>query len=182
MMKRFSKTKKSAPFLHRLDNCIPAGLSAKNELFWYFAGVCCCLVYQFFRFCVCFSTEKSALFTEERPHRLLAGAVMENFPELCEDCLTGFLILAFIAIPWSIYHYNYHSKESMSIYLMKRLPQRHELLKRCICLPLLSIVFTAAAAFAATLLLFGIYHIAIPDAALNKGQWQLLCENWRTLL
>ncbi len=181
-MKPCNKTKKFAPFLHRLDRCIPAGLSVSEELFWYFTGVFCCLVYQIFRFSAYFFTEKSALYAQEKPHQLLAGAVMANFSDLCKDCLTGFLILAFIAIPWSFYHYNYHFKISKSIYLMKRLPQRGELLKRCICLPLLSVVFTAAAAFAATILLFAIYHIAVPDTALNKGQWQLLCENWRTLL
>ena len=81
------------------------------------------------------------------------------------------LVLGFI-----VYHYLYYRQGSKSIYLMKRLPSKHELHKRAIALPMLAILGCLVAALIVMLLYFAIYMLATPKQCLLPNQWQKL---WR---
>ena len=70
-----------------------------------------------------------------------------------------------------VYFYFYHRQESRSIYLMRRLPDRWELHRRCLTAPLAGIVFYAAATFTLILITFAIYMWATPAECLTAGQW-----------
>lgn len=48
------------------------------------------------------------------------------------DVLETFLLVIIFAVLTAVYRYFYHYQHSKSIYLMKRLPKRNELCKRCV--------------------------------------------------
>ncbi len=107
---------------------------------------------------------------------LIEGAIMPDFPVILDKSLLGFGILVFGMIILAAYHYSYHYQGSKSIYLMRRLPDRFELWRRCLTLPLL---FAAAALLLAGLLLllyFGLYLLVTPAACLAPGQWQKIWQ------
>ena len=66
----------------------------------------------------------------------------------------------------------------MSIYLMRRLPDRWELHRRCLVFPFAGLVLCVAAAFLTVVLCYACYMIATPEICLTPGQWQ---KYWRFL-
>lgn len=68
---------------------------------------------------------------------LRPGAVMEDFAQLLDWMLLGFAVTAVCMAALAVWHYASHFQGSRSIYTMRRLPQRWELARRCLTLPLL---------------------------------------------
>ena len=66
-----------------------------------------------------------------------------------------------------VFHYLYHYQGSRSIYLMRRLPDRWELLRRCIALPLCGALAALLTGLLITLLWAGIYLLATPRELLS---------------
>lgn len=104
------------------------------------------------------------------------GAVMTDFDEILSWSLAGFLLTAVICLVYIAVRYNYLNKESKSIYLIRRLPQRGELWRRCAVIPIARAVFCIVCAFALLLLCFIIYIGATPDQCLAPDQWAKI---WR---
>ena len=67
-------------------------------------------------------------------------------------------------------HYNYHYQGSKSIYMMKRLPKKSELWRRCLVLPVTLALTSEAAAMILRLLFFAYYMIRTPVVFLAPGQ------------
>jgi len=111
-------------------------------------------------------------------HVLVPGAVMRDFAECMQFALLMFLVVVLAELMQIREFYKYHREGSMSIYLMRRLPSRWELHRRCLAFPLLGLGLCAAAAFLTVVLCYAYYMIATPDACLTPGQWQ---KFWRLL-
>ena len=84
---------------------------------------------------------------------LIEGAHIVPFSELCRGIFWAFGVMSFIMFCVAVGFYFYHSQGSRSIYTMKRLPNRWELWKRVLTMPLLGI----AACIVTMLLLKGLY-------------------------
>ena len=97
---------------------------------------------------------------------LIEGARMERFRVLLGNGLAGFAITALVMLLFSIYHYLYHFQDSKSIYLMRRLPRRWELHRRCLTLPVAAAVLSLAAAMVMQGFYFGIYLVFTPKGCL----------------
>lgn len=104
------------------------------------------------------------------------GAVMTDFADVLGWSLAGFLLTAIVCLSYIGVRYTYLNKESKSIYLMRRLPQRGELFRRCAAVPLLRAAICLVFAFVLLLLYFAIYMIATPDQCLAPDQWAKI---WR---
>ncbi len=63
-------------------------------------------------------------------------------------------------------HYRYHTQGAMSIYLMKRLPDRWELHRRCWVIPLLSTLVELALMGVMVFLCWLLYRYATPEVCL----------------
>ncbi len=105
---------------------------------------------------------------------LQEGVIMPDFIQLLDNALLGFGLLAIVMIGFCIFYYTYHRQGSRSIYLMRRLPDRWELHRRCLSLPLLTATLCIAAAALLLLLYYGIYCLATPESCLRPGQWQMI--------
>ena len=97
---------------------------------------------------------------------LIEGAKIERFGVLLGNGLVGFAITAVVMLLFSIYHYLYHFQDSKSIYLMLRLPDRWELSRRCLTLPVAAAVLSLAAAVVLLGFYFGIYLLFTPKGCL----------------
>lgn len=107
---------------------------------------------------------------------LIEGAVMTDFIGLLEWSFYGFPVTACIAPFFIGYRYAYFFKESKSIYLIKRLPAKGEIFRRCAVVPLAAAVIALVTALILFLLYFAIYMLATPDACLAPGQWSKIWE------
>ena len=109
---------------------------------------------------------------------LLRGAVMPQFSILLDRALVGFWILAACMLGWVIYHYSYYRQGSKSIYLMRRLPNRFELHRRCLTLPLLAAAVCLLTAILLLMGYYGIYLVFTPRQCLVPQEWPGI---WRVL-
>lgn len=109
--------------------------------------------------------------------KLIPGAVMAPFYQVQANALLCFGLLALYMLPLAAWHYYYHYRESRSIYLMRRLPNRRELWRRCLGLPLLGLAACVALSAAHVLVFYAIYHYSTPPQCLQPGQWRMLWES-----
>lgn len=120
-----------------------------------------------------------SLYTYQGHSRILIrGAKIAGFDSLMSHSLGGLRILVIYCILISIVHYMSFSRGSKSIYLMKRLPQRGEMTKRCVLLPLMEIAAGIVFCLLLLLLNLGIYYLITPKICL-PSEFQL--SIWRVL-
>lgn len=111
---------------------------------------------------------------------VLEGAMMRSFEELffSPNSLAGFLVVGCMMFGFMVGHYVYHYQISKSIYVMKRLPDKWELYRRCFTLPLIGLVISLFVAG----LFYGIsafvYYYVVPPQCMVG--WCI--ENWRVLV
>ena len=86
---------------------------------------------------------------------LIEGAQIAPFSEICRGSFWAFGVMFFVLLFVVVWFYFYHSQGSCSIYTMKRLPNRWELWKRVVTIPLLGI----AACIVTMPLLKGLYYL-----------------------
>lgn len=108
------------------------------------------------------------------------GAVMRDFVELFyhPNALAGFLIVAFCMAAFMVLHYAYHYQDSKSIYVMRRLPDKWELHRRCAVLPLIGIGISLITAFLFLVLCYGVYMKVTPPECIVGDQWQKIWIAW----
>ena len=107
---------------------------------------------------------------------LCEGAVIEDFNRLTGAYFQGFTLLIPAFLGLAVFHYTYYRRESMSIYLMKRLPDPAERHRRALTLPLLAVAATAVLAVLLRGIYFAVYLLATPKICLPDEVWQQL---WR---
>ncbi len=157
----------------------PPGIEIGRELRIFGLGALLAALYS----CFFFGRYKDAydhLFYYVGKERYLAdGAQMAPFGELLGTSLAGFVVLALVMLCFVLYHYAYFRQGSRSVYLMKRLPQRGEYLRRIWTVP----VLLALAALLLGVLFGGIYLLyylhRTPQECLPEQIWQ---EAGRVLL
>ena len=154
-----------------IERYVPAGIDYRQEIKWISSGLLLSLLYSF-RFLLALRRGYQSLFIMVGSEWILnSSAVMPDFIQLLEHSLIGFPIAALCAAALTFYHYLYHYQGSKSIYLMRRLPDRTELLRRCLTLPLIAAAAALAAATLLLILYFGIYMFVTPESCLAPGQW-----------
>ena len=162
-----------------LERSLPVGLDYRQELKWLtYGGVASVL--NSLGFLIRYSQHYQSLFLQVGASKVLdTSAIMPDFLQVLGGGLIGFLILALCMAAVIINHYAYHYQGSKSIYLMQRLPNRWELHRRCITLPLLAVIVCLCAALLLLLAYFAVYMTVTPPACLAPGQWQQI---WNALL
>ncbi len=98
---------------------------------------------------------------------LREGAVMTSFEQLIRGCFSGFWVCGPLLIILTIWHYMYHYQGSKSIWLMRRLPKRTELHRRCLALPLLGAIACVLVALILYVIYYQIYMLCTPAECLR---------------
>jgi len=148
------------------DRYAPVGLETARErqtLAW---GLVLSTLWSLF-YLVRYFDALDSLYVGNNKHRhLIPGAMMEDFSVLLGSALLGFLLTALIMTGFAVYHYAYHWQGSKSIYLMRRLPDRWELHRRCLAQPLFAILLCAVIALLLLTAYYALYTTATPAQCL----------------
>lgn len=102
---------------------------------------------------------------------LIPGRLVPPYPQVLGNALLGFGLVALCLILLPIGHFLWHRWGARSDYLMRRLPRRQELAKRCITGSALLLVITALTGLVMFGLLFLWYQAATPAGHLPPDVW-----------
>ena len=102
---------------------------------------------------------------------LIPGRLVPPYPQVLGNALLGFGLVALCLILLPIGHFLWHRWGARSDYLMRRLPRRQELAKRCVTGSALLLVITALAGMVMFGLLFLWYQAATPAGHLPPDVW-----------
>ena len=103
---------------------------------------------------------------------LVPGRLMPSFPLIFDRALLWFGVTALCILLTPIFHYLWHKwGGSQSIYLMRRLPRRSELWRRCLAGSVLLLVPCVLAAVLVLLLCFLAYQALTPAGHLPADLW-----------
>ena len=156
-----------------LEQNAPPGIELKQAYGVFIIGNVCSAVISVFAFLIQYARERSELFTYIGYERtLIEGAIITPFHNLISIYFAGFIFVAIFMLGYIAYHYAYYRQGSMSIYLMKRLPDSSELHRRAWTLPCLAFLATIALAIFTIIFCFIIYFLATPKACLPYINWR----------
>ena len=104
---------------------------------------------------------------------LIPGAQLPDLLQLLDRVLDPLLLLLLFVPFWVLLHYRHYRRGSMSIYLMRRLPDRTLLHRQCWTLPLVGLVLTLGTILVLLLLYALIYILATPAVCLPPAYRRL---------
>ena len=155
----------------------PPGIDLRQEWRVFLIGNIASVFISFFAFIDKYLDARNQLFTYQIDKKILIeGEIIAPFSSLFSVYFSGFFFVACFMLGFIIYHYAYYRQDSMSIYLMKRLPDKRELHRRALTVPGLAVLATIGVAIAAILFYFIIYILATPKACLP---YEALLKIWR---
>ena len=147
---------------HKLLCCVPPGQSASKELKGYLVGLLFAICIST-RFLIHYQNAYQHLFVTIRGvEQIRKDAVMPSFEDLLHHSFAGFAILVICLLVLVVWHYHSFRRGSMSIYLMRRLPNRSLIHRQCWTFPLVGIILTLAIASALYLVFHFIYLNCTP--------------------
>lgn len=155
----------------KMKNITPVGVDLDNilKLYVVLLGVSICSSFHFFEFLDLwkhYQEQTSADITTE----LLLSSFLKHL---------GFFPFLFL---WCIflvgYHYFYHFQGSKSIYLMKRLPQKGEFIKRLVTLPIFLFCLTTVLMSIYMVFYYQIYLIVMENTQTEENLWGIILKKW----
>ena len=152
-----------------LERRVPLGLDAGRELRWILGGIAAALLCNL-RFVAAYGSSRAALYHwDGKQNVLMEGAKIAPFGELLGWSLAGcFVAAAFMAV-LAAWHWGYHHRGAKSIYLMRRLPDRWELWRRCLTLPVLGAATYGMEALLLLAVDAAVYRLCTPAVCLAAG-------------
>lgn len=166
-----------------ISRLAPPGISIRQEIKYFGMGLAAALCIAVLAYGVSLRTAYDMLFDRYGVDRILrADAMMPDFISLLGMSLSFFYIVALCSLATAVFHHLSYYSGSKSIFLMRRLPQRWEILRRNITLPIVGAAISLLAAFLLMLLFLVVYYLVTPDQCLPPNQWNriggiLLCWN-----
>ncbi len=109
------------------------------------------------------------------------GGDMLQFYEVLGNAIFWFPIAAAFMLVSIALHYAHHQSGSKSIYLMRRLPDRWELHRRCLTVPIAAVIVCAAIAAALFFIFYWSYMLLTPEELLRPGQLELVLKYWSVM-
>lgn len=120
---------------------------------------------------LCILAQYDHLYYKEGGKKIFYDGLM--MPMFSEITLTWFVFFAAIllgCVGVAVFFYLYHRQGSMSIYTMRRLPDRWDLHRRCLTLPLAAAVLAVTLAALLLALYYAFYLWLVPPAHITPGQ------------
>lgn len=152
------------------NRMVPPGLDGErtwNYFKWGFICAAALALFGFFNYAVDVAEYHYEL---ERVGFERAAASIRSLPEYLDGIWLGFQLFVFAMVPLTIWHYAYHWSGAKPIYLMRRLPSRWELHRRCLTMPLLGLGGCAVLAALIVALYCVIYRLFTPKEIYTPGQ------------
>lgn len=159
-----------------LERFAPVGYDWRQELKYFAGGLIGAFVYSL-RYVFRLRNDYINLYYISRTtgERILRGDIMmRNFCDIIDNCLLAFPLVALVMALFAALHYVYHRRGSRSDYTMRRLPDRWEMHRRCLTIPVCAVLICLIAGFVMLLIYYGIYMLVTPEQCLTPGQWEKL--------
>lgn len=156
-----------------LERFAPVGYDWRQELKYFAGGLIGALLYSL-RYVYRLNSALSRLYVTSPltgKRVLREGMLMQDFAVLIYKCLLAFPLMALVMAMFGVLHYAYHRRGSRSDYTMRRLPDRWEMHRRCLTIPVCTVLICLIAGFLMLLIYYGIYMLATPEQCLTPGQW-----------
>lgn len=144
----------------------PLGINLAKEVMFFICGMTAAIFYSLLYILEYLSARNELYEIVNEKKVLMENAQIVSFEALLGNHLLGFVIVMLVMVGICIYHYAYHYMDSKIIYLMKRLPSKWEMHKRCIILPIAGILVAAAVMLVLWGLYYGIYLLFTPQQCL----------------
>ena len=109
------------------------------------------------------------------------GYDMAYFYDVLGNAFSWFPIVIAVMLLTIVIHYAHHHSGSKSIYLMRRLPDKWELHRRCITAPAVSALVALLVAVILFFIFYAAYMILMPEVCLKPGQLEQLLKNWSVM-
>ena len=156
--------------VEKMEKYAPPGIEFTKQLTRCLIGISAAFGWSW-SFLVKYLTARGELFMRTMTGLVVReGVMMQDFWQLLHvdfDSLDGFLLFYLVMLGLIVYHYLYYYQGSKSIYLMRRLPDKWEMHRRNVALPLAAIVIGFLTELVVLLLYYGIYVLATPTQCLR---------------
>lgn len=155
-----------------LKHRIPLGISVERERVNLMLGLFLSILWAVLAYAWAYSVALSDLYITQNGKRImLLDARMADFGQVFRFVPAGFLILMGLMVAKGFWFRAYHRQGSMSIYLMRRLPDPREYARRCWTLPLVGVGMCLVLTAVTTAVCYLIYMKCTPVSCLVPGQW-----------
>lgn len=155
------------------DKLVPPGLDGWREAKRLLAGLAAALAWNVWMFVT------PCIEMRQRGQRDWTNRwAVPFFSEMLRVSFLGFAPLAVWMPLLAGVHYLYHYRDGRSIYLMRRLPDRWELHRRCLFLPLAGLLAVGILSLALAVGYFFLYRWAIPEGLIPGPEWQGIWYRW----
>ncbi|MBQ8518057.1 MAG: hypothetical protein IJ455_00435 [Agathobacter sp.] len=149
-----------------LEKYAPPGIDVSTEIAWLIGGNVLATLHSMM-FLVHYVTARGELYERRVSGMvLIEGTVIRGFGELTAGVFLSMQVVCIIALLVSVYHYFYHYQGSKMMYLMKRLPDKWEVHKRCLALPIAGSCITFVWMMLLKMIYYAIYILCTPSQCL----------------
>ena len=167
--------KRESSFSRWVARQVPPGLDWWTEAKWAVSGLVVGVFWSLTAFCYQFYNARNRLYGwVNEKYVLVESRTIAPFPELLDKSMAVLLLGMVLTIPLACYHYAYYYLGSRSIYVMRRLPDRWELWRRCLTVPVLLAVLCLAAIELLTIFHFLMFLRFTPSPCLPAEPWPQL--------
>ena len=147
---------------------LPAGYNPEREESIMIFGILCSIVISGISCISNFKVYIGALSTNGQS----IDIIIEKFSSILNEGTKIFLVAAILELIFIYVHYKYYTKDSMTIYLVKRVPEKYYYLKTCIISPILRSIIILIAG----IVCYVVYAFFILKAG-QKILPELCCDN-----
>lgn len=158
------------------ERVYPLGFPGRQALQITLGGLGVAFAIGYFRFLASFFSAKEELYTSVKIDgkwvpKLIEGSVIAPFSHLLGGVSLGLTLVALCLIASLFLHYAWHKLGSRSIYRMKLLPNRWELWRRVVLIPLIGLAACALLWGLLLLLCALTYRFGTPEGHLPPNCW-----------
>lgn len=151
---------------------LPPGISTERERVRLMTGLFLSVLWAALAYMWAYAGALSQLYRLVAGERVLDPmARMADFGVVFRYVPAGYLVLAGLLLAKGFWFRDYHRQGSMSIYLMRRLPDPREYARRCWTLPLIGVGICLVLTAVTTAVCYLIYMKCTPASCLVPGQW-----------
>lgn len=149
-----------------LEKYAPLGINLSTHLGVYLLGVIVATLHGLLFF-LAYGNAVNALYDYRVSGRVLRdGAVIQSFDKLTEDVFTTGILVCIVTLLVVVYYYLYHYQGSKMMYLMRRLPNKNEIVRRCWTLPIAGSVIMAVWMLSLRIIFYAVYILCTPSQCL----------------
>lgn len=150
-----------------LEKYAPPGMKVMTGVGVYIGCVVAVTFQIFLSFLYPYGVARSEMFTYNTgKEQVIEGMMMPEFEWFTENIFIFAEIMCVVTLLMTIYNYMYHYQDSMLMYLMRRLPDKWEVHRRCFALPVAGTVFMVIWTFMLYKLCYAIYILYTPSQCL----------------